>query len=201
MEPPRHLPPHRRRKECSDILRLVSTLHSYLPINISPCTLLQRTRKTAPEADSVITAQRKTPFCTNLASSVHEIMPSRSLTCSLQQRTRNLALTQFEPYTAAVYKENSARSRFCDHCPAKNAVSHEFDEQCTGNHALTQFGLLTAAVYKTPTMPVVRSVSAQERASIRYRQPAKKRVAGRREMNSTGRSPDTKARITDHFCQ
>ena len=91
MEPPRHLPPHRRSQECRDILSLVSTqhcIHTCISINLPPCTLQQCTRELAPDGDSVITAPRKAPFRTNLASSVHEIMPSRISGCTLQQCTR-----------------------------------------------------------------------------------------------------------------
>ena len=126
------------------------------PQTPSDCSLQQCTREMAPEGDSVITAPRKAPFRTNMASSVHEIMPSRSLTCSLPQCTRKTAPNAFRLLASAVYKENGARWRFCDHCSAKSAVSNELDEQRTRNHALKRVGPYTAAVYKTKQRPSIR---------------------------------------------
>ena len=63
-------------------------LHINIDSNLPLCTLPQCTRKMIQDGDSVLTAPRKGPFCTNLASSVQEIVPSRSLTCTLPQCTR-----------------------------------------------------------------------------------------------------------------
>ena len=87
-------------------------IHTCISINLSPCTLLQCTRKMAPEGDSVITAPRKAPFRTNLTSSVPEIMPSRSSPCSLQQCTRQRSSIWFRATSEkSKWKRTRKRSR------------------------------------------------------------------------------------------
>ena len=106
MEPPRHLPPHRRSQEYSSIPRFTSTSPLY----------------TAAVYKEIGTRWRFCDHCSAKSAVLHEFD---------EQRTENHALTQFDLFTAAVYKENGTRCRFGDHCSAKSAVLHESGEQRT----------------------------------------------------------------------
>ena len=75
-------------------------------------------------------------MCGSLAETLKAAWSPRA-TFPRTDAARNAAASdsyQHQPlalYTAAVYKENSARWRFCDYCSEKSTVLYEFDEQRT----------------------------------------------------------------------